>query len=260
MDKNIGYMVAILVFLCGSACYSPKDGCTDIYASNYDASADELCCCKYPNISYQNRLVLDSVGYGKDTIFHDLQGRPFYVNRFVLAGHDIKLGGRPGLTFKDTIRISASSSVSFPTILILDAQARSHDLRTLRNVVTVNSEEMKLGMPEEIDRVSYENVPSAHVLDKYELLYDSLTQKWYDGVIDIIPDTLVDDMYRLYLEDLDVEVLGDLIYQNNIGGNVSVTSELNLSTIFKGLDLNDPKESQVEHITNGLSKSFYFTE
>ena len=44
----------ILIFLCSFvACFDPQEGCLDVSASNFDPTADENCCCTYPNFKVQ---------------------------------------------------------------------------------------------------------------------------------------------------------------------------------------------------------------
>ena len=55
--------LCLYVVLSLTACFEPQEGCTDIAATNFDASADENCtdCCTYPKLQLLMYLELRAI-------------------------------------------------------------------------------------------------------------------------------------------------------------------------------------------------------
>lgn len=52
------------------SCYQPKEGCLDSRAVNYDVSADDLCCCTYPNLYFTIGYFYDGEGFRSDRVYY----------------------------------------------------------------------------------------------------------------------------------------------------------------------------------------------
>lgn len=98
MIKSFYFPVLLFVCILTVGCYEPRVGCLDLVATNYDASADEMCddCCSYPSLkigvkhSWEDRVFVL-----KDTFVNNL-GDSFIVvsQNFFLGG--IELGNASG--------------------------------------------------------------------------------------------------------------------------------------------------------------------
>lgn len=78
-----------------SSCYEREEGCTDFNAVNFNASADDHCCCNYPEFSFQlqhrfgpddERFFTDSVytldnGLEVNILFLELLGSNFFLEK-----------------------------------------------------------------------------------------------------------------------------------------------------------------------------------
>jgi hypothetical protein len=78
-----------------STCYTPREGCLDIAASNFDATADENCCCVYPNLRLQVEQVFDTLNFIENRIYQTgntyfrIKNVVFYLSDFELVQNSL---------------------------------------------------------------------------------------------------------------------------------------------------------------------------
>lgn len=66
-----------------SGCFVPKEGCLDIAAVNYNASADEDCCCRYPNLVLNVAQSYDTLSYQRGGLYRGYNGQIFRIENIV---------------------------------------------------------------------------------------------------------------------------------------------------------------------------------
>jgi hypothetical protein len=69
----------LVLALCFSACFEPKEGCLDIAATNFDAGADKDCCCEYPKLVLSVNQVYDSLLFLNNSLYPDASGHLFRI-------------------------------------------------------------------------------------------------------------------------------------------------------------------------------------
>ncbi len=68
--KQVLKISFVLLLLIGfSSCYENREGCLDVEATNFDASADESCCCVYPQFSLSLTYSFNGKSFHKDSIY-----------------------------------------------------------------------------------------------------------------------------------------------------------------------------------------------
>ena len=80
-----------LLIVVQNACFEPQSGCLDIAATNFNASADKNCCCRYPNLVLSVDQVYDTLVYRQDELYPGTGGHlfrikslAFYLSEFTL--------------------------------------------------------------------------------------------------------------------------------------------------------------------------------
>ncbi|HMV23421.1 MAG TPA: hypothetical protein PKA71_03780, partial [Saprospiraceae bacterium] len=74
------FLSSVVLFF--TACYQPKEGCLDINATNFDATADEECCCQYPVLQLKFKHFASGNEFSaSDTILNDF-GQQFRIPSF----------------------------------------------------------------------------------------------------------------------------------------------------------------------------------
>jgi hypothetical protein len=86
---NLSLIFALVFSAAG--CYEPTEGCLDIAATNFDVTADENCCCIYPELTFSINHLADTVRVSPDSIYHDIAGNPYKISYFQFYFSDIRL-------------------------------------------------------------------------------------------------------------------------------------------------------------------------
>ncbi len=102
---------ALCASLLVSACYTPIEGCLDTEATNFDASADKDCCCKYPLLVLNVENAYDTLIWKPDTAYQNDLGQWFRIRDIVFYVSELKLtqNGVSGVV-EDTITLSRFAS------------------------------------------------------------------------------------------------------------------------------------------------------
>lgn len=102
-----------------SACFEPQDGCLDIEATNFDASADDDCCCEYPKLIMEarHRYGSDTVQYLPDSLYVNSAGQVFRIKSvaFYLSEFQLFQNSVP-FTVSDTAQLQTYAPSANDTI------------------------------------------------------------------------------------------------------------------------------------------------
>ncbi len=100
-----------------TACFEPKEGCLDIEATNFDAAADDDCCCLYPKLRLETVQRFDTFQYLPDSLYPADNGSLFRIKSVVFYLSEFQLT-QNGETFvvSDTVQLQAFSQSGSDTI------------------------------------------------------------------------------------------------------------------------------------------------
>ncbi len=167
-----------------SGCFEPKEGCLDIEATNFDAAADENCCCIYPKliVEAQHRYGGDSVQYLPDSLYEDDAGQIFRIKSVVFYLSEIQLfQGSDVFTVSDTAQLQTYATTGNDTIkeiftddfLLMRRTPVDNPAGEFRPAGTFERVKIRLGLSPDAQRVVPRLTPSGHPL---RIQGDSL---WY---------------------------------------------------------------------------------
>jgi len=161
-------MFNIILLVAMVSCYTRKEACLDLLASNYDVSADDACpdCCTFPKLRLEiAHLVKDSV-YSVDSIYTNDLNQAFkildvryYVSAFELYN---QLTGKKVIL--EQIKYQDSTIVIPNDIKIYRSVDGSIEIGSLKGYGTFDSLTFYLGLKDEVMQTSFINLPSNHVL------------------------------------------------------------------------------------------------
>ncbi|MFN8303663.1 MAG: hypothetical protein U0U46_14325 [Saprospiraceae bacterium] len=83
--------LAFLFLVVFSACYEPKKGCLDIEAVNFDATADENCCCNYPRLFVRLEHRYDTLTFREGDAYPQSSGHWFRLQKVIFYLSDFKV-------------------------------------------------------------------------------------------------------------------------------------------------------------------------
>ncbi len=262
-----------------TGCYEPKSGCLDLDATNYDASADDLCpaCCKYPKLSLQfqhlisNPVKPDSLfGVKYATKYQSLLDSNdfFFLDLGRFFASDLKLIREDGMEF------GVLDSVWLPTktmdSIFLENNFSKHDrdifqaanLGTVKAVGLFSGVKFTLGVSQIVlDQVQIDSVKTGNVLfvKNDTLSYDSITGIIPNHLI-FRPDTLEDTApidFRFH-DPKQISLVFSQPVSIERGFNIKLVVGLNYAVLFSDIDFkNDTPDVMRTKIDNQLTNAFY---
>jgi len=100
----------LLLAICFSACFEPKEGCLDIAATNFDAGADKDCCCEYPKLVLTVDQVYDTLLFRNDSLYLNSAGQIFRIKSVAFYLSDFQLFQNGEIfTVSDTLTLNTFS-------------------------------------------------------------------------------------------------------------------------------------------------------
>lgn len=239
--------------LCLNGCFEPKDGCLDIEATNFDASADRDCCCEYPNLILEarHRYGSDSVQYVPDSLYVNSTGQIFRIKKVVFYLSEIQLFQNGGMfSVSDTVQLQTYAPTGGDTtkeaftddFLLVRRSPIDNPVGEFRPAGIFDKIRMRLGLSSDAQRVIPRLAPSGSPL---KIQGDSL---WYgpsagyvflqavvvrDSMPATKPDTL--SFTQADLPDFFIEKTGSY-YHPSGGYNFRLTLGIDYKKLFDGIN------------------------
>lgn len=170
------YRILPTLFLLSAltACYEPQEGCLDIEAVNFNAAADEDCCCEYPDWTVAVSPVYidgDTQAYLPGDARQTPEGRWFRVQRFVFYLSEFQARQGAALwTVSDTVNVRVFSGqdtvpVSLTDdIMLFNFPTLAYTLGEFRPLGVFDSIRLRVGLGEPARRTAPGTAPAGHPL------------------------------------------------------------------------------------------------
>lgn len=162
----------ILLSLCLSACFEPKEGCLDISATNFDASADNDCCCEYPKLVLTVNQVYDTLLFRNDALYADANGHlfriksvAFYLSDFKLTQNSVPYQVSDTLTLKTFMGNDTSSQLFVNDFQLVRRSLVLYEIGTFQLDGTFEQVAFRLGLSPEAQKVIPTKAPDGHPLE-----------------------------------------------------------------------------------------------
>lgn len=173
---NIPQLTILVLFslpiLSLSSCFEPREGCLDIEATNFDAAADENCCCTYPALRLRLQPRYDTLVWKPDTAYEYAPGRWFRIKQavFYLSDFQVVQNGVP-FPVSDTLRFSVfgPSNDTLQEVLTNDFQlirrtTVNYTVGTFRPAGNFEAVRFRVGIPDAARHVIPDLAPVGHPL------------------------------------------------------------------------------------------------
>lgn len=245
-----GFCLLLLAFV-QTACFEPKKACLDIDATNFDASADEDCCCEYPQLLMNAVQRYDTLQYLPDSLYAGTDGRLFRIKKVIFYLSDFQLFQNGGIVMvSDSVNLKTYAATGNDTIsrtftddfVLVRRTPVENSVGDFRPGGTFEKIRFRLGLSPEAERVIPQLAPSAHPL---RIQSDSI---WYgrdagyvflqaivvrDSMAATRPDTL--SFTKSELSDFFIEQTSSFIHQSG-GYNFTLTLTVDYKKMFEGVD------------------------
>lgn len=231
-----------------ASCYEPKEGCLDISATNFNAAADEDCCCEYPKLILAVNQVYDTLPFKSDSLYPDDQGHLFRIKSVLFYLSEFSLT-QNSVTYQVTDTINLKTYAGADTVRqrftddfqLVRRSPVTYTIGTFPQDGLFNNLIMRLGLPDKAQQVVPSQAPSSHPLGvQAENLWVNQTDGyvWLQAVVvrdsmsNTVPDTL-----RFTKADLGNKSYGfaaQLMHQT--GYDFPVILTVDYQKMFKGIN------------------------
>jgi hypothetical protein len=161
---------ALLMFQ--NACVEPIEGCLDIQATNFNPTADEDCCCIYPQVVLGLAYRAGDESFNPEMLFMDAASTEFQIRKAVFYVSDIALL-RDGQVFRpaDTLVVYNRNSEGVldstyinTNALLINRTAFSANLGTFREEGLFTGVQLRFGLENSLNYSAFDAYPARHPL------------------------------------------------------------------------------------------------
>jgi hypothetical protein len=197
MKKLLFLLPIIFLF---SNCREKIQGCLDPEASNFDPSADETCCCEYPQFSIRfsyNNYDTDTTAFALNQVYNDNGNNAYYINNINLYLSDFELIkiDNSVLRISDSLDIILQNGTLaniIDDIIILKSNTFKYDIGTTTTSGDFVKIRFKVGLNDLVNQTNPEEISITHALSKDKNLYAA--NGYIFNKIDIVTDTSATDV------------------------------------------------------------------
>lgn len=245
--------ILLCLVLCLSACYEPQEGCQDIAATNFDASADKDCempCCIYPKLRMGVNQHYDSLSYVENTRYRNASGQwfvlrnvSFYLSDFQLFQQGVEhiVSDTVGLftlppTGTDTLR-----EIFTDDFVLVRRVPLVNEVGTFRTDGNFENLRFRLGLDDQAQQVVPSRAPAGHPLRPQG---DSLWHGHSEGFVfmqvivarDTFPGTVSDtiSLKKADIGNFVFDVTG--AFKHETGYNFDLILDVDHAQLLRGID------------------------
>jgi len=161
----------LILSLSLAACFEPKEGCLDISAINFDANADDDCCCEYPRLVLSVNQVYDTLVFFNDGLYPDdnahlfrIKSIAFYLSDFQVFRNAESFRVSDTLTLRTLVGTDTSSQLFTNDFLLVRRSPIDYLVGTFRPDGVFNELSFRLGLSEDAQKVLPNKAPARHPL------------------------------------------------------------------------------------------------
>lgn len=262
MKKKILKVVffALLIVVC-IQCYEPNEACIDLYASNYDLTADNACsdCCEYPDLIMQFSHRWDSLFFStNDTLIDDF-GNPFYFERFSFFISEIELIDALGEShyIEDSILLSTNGNEAYykNDFQLVSLDQSSYTIGNVKIEEPINRVKFTMGVS--LGNIDFSELEDDFVLKENNDTYLSGTN-FIPWRLEVEKDTMSDILTTIDADVSDnnvIEIFKEL--ENTLGSDIRVPINIEYRKILEGVNMKGTDDVEIRQIIqNNFSKTF----
>lgn len=260
--NNIILLAALISIVVFCSCYTKTDGCLDVSAENFDATADNNCCCKYPSVNITLYQKLGLLTFNSDSIYADINGDSFQLNefRFFLSNFSFSddIGEISGIS--DTLEFSEDGPANLiftDDILLIEHIENFYEVGTFKESGLFKTIEFDLGLTDALISLEPSDFSDEHIISKKGALMKQ-GDDFIDGYLSFIknpksnPDTLI---LTFPHQELRFEYNDE--YEFEAGADINLSLTIDIESMLLGVAIKSDTEEQLKSkIVTNLSSCF----
>jgi len=275
--RTVGIFIQLflMVLLIGlSSCKEKVEGCMDVTAANWNASADKSCddCCTFPSLIVRIDHMYGDTSLLYDSLYTDAADKPFFIAgiRYYLSGFNLddgieSLGVNDSLDV-ELITLSGNEEETLEdNFALVSRSITSKTIGTFENSdITTDSLFFVFGLNQAANQVDPASVSSPHPLAiDSDTMYVNEDEHYIFAKLSIVPDTMSMDtvVYTITGNNNLREIR--LLWERDLerGVNITVPLVADYQKWFAGINfVTDSDDSIKEQIVNNLTEAFTIQE
>lgn len=260
--KPIIFLLFLFSMASLNACYERVEGCTDLDAANFNALADDHCCCTYPEISfqYQHRFGGEDVRFSRDSIYQLEGGGAFSLIQLDLIAGDFFLQRSSGEKVRVENRLDFPSEVDsdcpcIDDVFVINPARLSGAPGEIAQPGDYVSLGFTAGVPNQWAGIEPEHFPANHALSDLQR-YDTLNQRYYDLRAQFVLHDLGTDTIRFATSDFTADIEFSESVELPRGQNKNFRLEIDYKKWFNGIEaVYTNQEAVNELLKNNLQEA-----
>jgi hypothetical protein len=284
--KLITYHLLLITLI--SSCYTPTDGCLNIDATNYNASADEPCddCCTFPNLNLKITHRITTQGtFGQDSIINhsadstfsngtnkfQIKGMEFYLSDFQLVMSDGSIAEvEDKMTFmiyEDAISQTSKDTTIKDDFVLVSRSSFNYRIGEFRKPGSFVALRFTVGIDEKLSSIDADTLASSHPLSSENLMhFSSRDSGFVYQEFSLVNDTLTDPtevyVYQMGKETANsIQLIRPFFRELEPGFDVEIPVRVNYTTWLKGINFaDDDMETIKSMIVSNTAEAFEIGE
>jgi hypothetical protein len=260
--KFIIYHLSFITLI--SSCYTPTEGCLDIDATNYNASADEPCddCCSFPNLNLKITYTVTTQGtFGEDSIvnhsasftfnnladnFFQIDGMEFYLSDFQLVMSDGSIAEvvdeMTFMIYDDAILQTSKDTTVKDDFVLIKRSSPNYTIGEFRRPGTYVELRFRVGIDERLSSIDTDTLASSHPLSSDNLMHFEMRDSGFVyQEFSLVKDTLTNsteiEVYQIGKETANsVQVILPFFVELEPGFDMEIPLKVNYSTWLKDIN------------------------
>lgn len=242
-------MIAFVITLVTSSCYTRTEGCLDLLANNYDVSADDGCetCCVFPSIVIDITHEVNGVKYRADSLlkndldqYYLISDVRFYISDFELTKLD---NSKP--TIIEQICTSDKTYCPADDVKLIRATTPQIKIGTVKNYGDFKDFGFFLGLDTNFTNKTFVGLPNTHPLAKASKLVNAngafIDFSFNVSKFKILTDTTrmleKTDNYRLSLGGQPIPFAKGQSLTTRKGENINFALKIDYGSLLQGINL-----------------------
>jgi hypothetical protein len=259
------FLVTVLLL----SCYEKKEGCLDVYASNFALDADldccenpDDCCCQYPELKLSIKHQYQGENLGPGKIYHTQHGQPFRLESLMFFICNVRLTDGPDYATSDTLLIVDQHGQTHPRpddVEVVSTGKFSITVGTFNRPGIYNRLKFMVGLNEPERSAPSDQFDPGHPLALGQThLKDTLSGEWLSYQLAWIPDTASQQVELLQVPAnnlIEVELPVEII--KNAGSDITIPLAIDYQHWLGSIDLqSDDQTTKNRKILEHLAQSF----
>ncbi len=271
IKKHSFFYLVFLIFAV-AACQDPSEGCLDLEATNFDAAADEDCCCTYPQLILSYRYFYDNdtmPNFNLGVNYTLENGDTIQFRNFAMYISDVGLVQNGNFIIgEDSLKIYSrnpdlDSTIQVRNINIIRRNSPSSSAGLFPYTGMFEKLRFRFGLDAELNNGPVEDYPLGSVLGEVS---DSLHTLTPDGgyiFLKLVMYFQETDIVRTFIIKGDANsflIERDINFTSTRGVDRTIVLELNFRDLIAGIDFDVDSDQVVSEKLYGNIEAFISVE